>query len=86
MKIYFEKAVRYKGVTYPPNTPLEIKESQLESMIKDGGKLLKPTEFEETKTEKEILKEKALELGINIRGNWGIKKLNEAIEEALKGE
>lgn len=36
----------------------------------------------EEKSELDILRDKAIELGIDFKGNWGVKKLTEAIAEA----
>lgn len=45
-----------------------------------------PKEEDEVKSELEVLRAKALDLGIDFKGNWGTKKLAAAIEEAEIGE
>lgn len=47
---------------------------------------VKPTEDDEVKSELQVLRAKALDLGIDFKGNWGTKKLAAAIEEAEIGE
>ena len=66
-KMYFGKTVRYEGIEYPPKEIDDDKE---------------PEDDKEEKSELDILREKALELGIDFKGNWGVKKLTEAITEA----
>jgi len=88
-KMYFAKTVRYEGSEYPPNTTFEVKDSDVDDLKKAGGWIIekpKATKVDENKepekSELDILREKAIELGINFRGNWGAKKLSEAIAEA----
>ena len=94
-KMYFAKTVRYEGSEYPPNTAFEVKDVDVDGLKKAGGWIIeKPkvdnvnenkepeNDKEPEKTELDILREKAIELGINFKGNWGVKKLKEAIAEA----
>lgn len=90
-KMYFGKTVRYEGMEYPPNTAFEVKDSDVDGLKKHGGWLVEepnkepekePEKDEEEKSELDLLREKALELGIDFKGNWGVKKLSEAIAEA----
>jgi hypothetical protein len=85
-KMYFGKTVRYEGTEYPPNTTFEVKDTDVDGLKKSGGWLVEePKEIEDDKDEKselDILREKALELGIDFKGNWGVKKLSEAIADA----
>jgi hypothetical protein len=90
-KMYFGKTVRYEGMEYPPNTTFEVKDSDVDGLKKHGGWLVvepdkepkkEPEKDEEEKSELDLLREKALELGIDFKGNWGVKKLSEAIAEA----
>lgn len=94
-KMYFAKTVRYEGSEYPPNTAFEVKDADVDDLKKAGGWIIeKPkvdnanknkepeNDKEPEKTELDILREKAIELGINFKGNWGVKKLREAIAEA----
>ena len=94
-KMYFGKTVRYEGMEYPPNTTFEVKDSDVDDLKKAGGWIIeKPkvdnadenkepeNDKEPEKTELDILREKAIELGIDFKGNWGVKKLREAIAEA----
>lgn len=91
-KMYFGKTVRYEGTEYPPNTTFEVKDTDVNDLKKSGGWLVEepkeidddkePEDDEEEKSELDILREKALELGIDFKGNWGVKKLSEAIADA----
>lgn len=94
-KMYFAKTVRYEGSEYPPNTAFEVKDVDVGDLKKAGGWIIeKPkvdsanenkepdNDKEPEKTELDILREKAIELGIDFKGNWGVKKLREAIAEA----
>ncbi|MFA5638821.1 MAG: hypothetical protein WC961_08075 [Anaerovoracaceae bacterium] len=88
-KMYFAKTVRYEGSEYPPNTAFEVKDADVDDLKKAGGWIIekpKATKVDENKepekSELDILREKAIELGINFKGNWGAKKLSEAIAEA----
>lgn len=87
-KMYFGKTVRYEGTEYPPNTTFEVKDTDVDDLKKSGGWLVEePKEIDdkepegdgEEKSELDILREKALELGIDFKGNWGVKKLKEEI-------
>ena len=89
--MYFGKTVRYEGTEYPPNTTFEVKDTDVDGLKKSGGWLVEePKEIDdeesedgkEEKSELDILREKALELGIDFKGNWGVKKLSEAIADA----
>ena len=96
-KMYFGKTVRYEGTEYPPNTTFEVKDTDVNDLKKSGGWLVgepkeiddkepdndkEPQDDGEEKSELDILREKALELGIDFKGNWGVKKLSEAIADA----
>jgi hypothetical protein len=94
-KMYFAKTVRYKGLEYPPNTAFEVRDADVDDLKKAGGWIIeKPkvdnadenkepeNDKEPEKTELDILREKAIELGIDFKGNWGVKKLSEAIAKA----
>jgi len=94
-KMYFAKTVRYQGSEYPPNTAFEVKDVDVDDLKKAGGWIIeKPkvdninenkepeNDKEPEKTELDILREKAIELGINFKGNWGVKKLRKVIAEA----
>ena len=94
-KMYFAKTVRYEGSEYPPNTAFEVKDVDVDDLKKAGGWIIeKPkvdninenkepeNDKEPEKTELDILREKAIELGINFKGNWGVKKLRKVIAEA----
>lgn len=94
-KMYFAKTVKYEGVTYPPNTTFEVKDEDVNDLKKVGGWVKEEPKKEaaedkepageeagEEKSELDILREKAIELGIDFKGNWGVKKLTEAIAEA----
>ena len=89
--MYFGKTVRYEGTEYPPNTTFEVKDTDVDGLKKSGGWLVEePKEIDdeesedgkEEKSELDILREKALELGIDFKGNWGVKKLSKAIADA----
>ena len=93
--MYFAKTVRYQGSEYPPNTAFEVKDVDVDDLKKAGGWIIeKPkvdninenkepeNDKEPEKTELDILREKAIELGINFKGNWGVKKLRKVIAEA----
>ena len=93
--MYFAKTVRYQGSEYPPNTAFEVKDVDVDDLKKAGGWIIeKPkvdninenkepeNDKEPEKSELDILREKAIELGINFKGNWGVKKLRKAIAEA----
>lgn len=92
--MYFAKTVRYEGSEYPPNTTFEVKDNDVDDLKKAGGWVIeepkadndedKETENDQEpeKSELDILREKAIELGIDFKGNWGVKKLSEAITEA----
>ena len=87
-KMYFAKTVRYKGSEYPPNTAFEVKDVDVDDLKKAGGWIIekpKATKVDENKepekSELDILREKAIELGINFKGNWGVKKLTTEIEK-----
>ena len=93
-KMYFAKTVRYEGSEYPPNTTFEVKDVDVDDLKKAGGWIIEKPKVdnanenkeskngtEPEKTELDILREKAIELGINFKGNWGVKKLSEAIAE-----
>lgn len=88
-KISFGKTVKYKGAIYPPNTVFEVSDSDVADLKKAGGwvkeepKKEEPkTEVESEKSELDLLRDEADELGIEFKGNWGVKKLTEAIAEA----
>lgn len=91
-KMYFAKTVRYEGSEYPPNTVFEVKDADVDDLKKAGGWIIEEPKVdnadenkepengtEPEKTELDILREKAIELGINFKGNWGVKKLKEEI-------
>ena len=93
--MYFAKTVRYRGSEYPPNTAFEVRDADVDDLKKAGGWIIEEPKVdnagenkgpengtEPEKTELDILREKAIELGINFKGNWGVKKLSEAIAEA----
>jgi len=89
--VYFGKTVKYKGTTYLPNTKFEVEDSDIDSLKQQGAWVIekdKPKLKEEVKEEKvekreiDILREKAIELGIDFKGNWGVKKLTTEIEKA----
>lgn len=94
-KMYFAKTVRYEGSEYPPNTAFEVKDADVDDLKKAGGWIIEKPKVdnanknkepekgkEPEKSELDILREKAIELGIDFKGNWGVKKLSEAIAEA----
>jgi len=94
-KMYFAKTVRYEGSEYPPNTAFEVKDADVDDLKKAGGWIIEKPKVdnanknkepekgkEPEKSELDILREKAIELGIDFKGNWGVKKLREAIAEA----
>ena len=94
-KMYFAKTVRYEGLEYPPNTVFEVKDVDVDGLKKHGGWIIEEPKVdnadenkepengtEPEKTELDILREKAIELGIDFKGNWGVKKLSKAIAEA----
>jgi len=93
-KMYFAKTVRYEGSEYPPNTAFEVRDVDVDDLKKAGGWIIEEPKVdnagenkgpengtEPEKTELDILREKAIELGINFKSNWGVKKLREAIAE-----
>lgn len=86
--VYFGKTVKYKGTTYLPNTKFEVEDSDIDSLKHQGAWVIEkgePKLKEEVKEEKvekreiDILRDKALDLGIDFKGNWGVKKLKEEI-------
>ena len=83
-KILFGKTVKYQGSIYPPNTVFEVSDSDVADLQKAGGwvKEEPKTEVEPEKSELDLLRDEANELGIEYKGNWGVKKLTEAIAEA----
>ena len=89
-KISFGKTVKYQGSIYPPNTVFEVSDSDVADLKKAGGwvkeepkpKVEPKPEVEPEKSELDLLRDEADELGIEYRGNWGVKKLAEAIAEA----
>lgn len=83
-KISFGKTVKYQGSIYPPNTVFEVSDSDVADLKKAGGwvKEEPKTEVEPEKSELDLLRDEADELGIEYKGNWGVKKLTEAIAEA----
>lgn len=83
-KISFGKTVKYQGSIYPPNTVFEVSDSDVADLKKAGGwvKEESKTKAEPKKSELDLLRDKANELGIEYKGNWGVKKLTEAIAEA----
>lgn len=94
-KMYFGKTVRYEGTEYPPNTTFEVKDTDVDDLKKAGGWIIEEpkaadddenkepkNDKEPEKTELDILREKAIELGIDFKGNWRAKKLSEAIADA----
>jgi len=83
-KISFGKTVKYQGSIYPPNTVFEASDSDVADLKKAGGwvKEEPKTEVEPEKSELDLLRDAADELGIEYKGNWGVKKLTEAIAEA----
>ena len=83
-KISFGKTVKYQGSIYPPNTVFEVRDSDVADLKKAGGwvKEEPKTEVEPEKSEMDLLRDEADELGIEYKGNWGVKKLTEAIAEA----
>ena len=84
-KISFGKTVKYRGSVYPPNTIFEVKDTDVDGLKKSGGWLIEEepkTEIEPEKSELDLLRDEADELGIEYKGNWGVKKLTEAIAEA----
>ena len=89
-KISFGKTVKYQGSIYPPNTVFEVSDSDVADLKKAGGwvkeepktKVESETKVEPEKSELDLLRDEADELGIAYKGNWGVKKLTEAIAEA----
>lgn len=94
-KISFGKTVKYQGSIYPPNTVFEVSDSDVADLKKAGGWITEEPKIEEVedkepegeeageeKSELDSLRDKAIELGIDFKGNWGVKKLTEAIAEA----
>lgn len=95
-KISFGKTVKYQGSIYPPNTVFEVSDSDVADLKKAGGwvkeepktkvesktKVEPKTKVESEKSELDLLRDEADELGIAYKGNWGVKKLTEAIAEA----
>lgn len=87
-KISFGKTVKYQGSIYPPNTVFEVGDSDVADLKKAGGwvkeepKTEEKPEKSEEKSELDLLRDEADELGIEYKGNWGVKKLTEAIAEA----
>lgn len=87
-KISFGKTVKYQGSIYPPNTVFEVSDSDVADLKKAGGwvkeepKTEEKSEKSEEKSELDLLRDEADELGIEYKGNWGVKKLTEAIAEA----
>lgn len=93
-KISFGKTVKYQGSIYPPNTVFEVSDSDVADLKKAGGwvkeepktkvepKTEIEPEIEPEKSELDLLRDEADELGIEYKGNWGVKKLTEAIAEA----
>lgn len=89
-KISFGKTVKYQGSIYPPNTVFEVSDSDVADLQKAGGWVTEEPKIEEPKIEEageekselDILRDEAIELGIDFKGNWGVKKLTEAIAEA----
>lgn len=83
-KISFGKTVKYQGSIYPPNTVFEVSDSDVADLKKAGGwvKEEPKTEVEPKKSELDLLRDEADELGVEYRVNWGVKKLAEAIAEA----
>lgn len=83
-KISFGKTVKYQGSIYPPNTVFEVSDSDVADLKKAGGwvKEEPKTEVEPEKSKLDLLRDEADELGIEYKGNWGVKKLTEAIAEA----
>lgn len=83
-KISFGKTVKYQGSIYPPNVVFEVGDSDVADLKKAGGwvKEEPKTEVEPEKSELDLLRDEADELGIEYKGNWGVKKLTEAIAEA----
>jgi len=88
--VYFGKTVKYKGTTYLPNTKFEVEDSDIDNLKLQGAWVIekdKPELKEEVKEEKvekreiDILRDKALDLGIDFKGNWGVKKLTTEIEK-----
>lgn len=82
--VYFGKTVKYKGITYHPNTKFEVDDKDIDDLKLQGAWVIeqeKPELKEEVNEKKEIdiLRDKALELGIDFKGNWGVKKLKEEI-------
>jgi hypothetical protein len=39
-KMYFGKSVKYQGVSFPPNTPFEVLDVEVEDLRKAGGWLV----------------------------------------------
>ena len=83
-KISFGKTVKYQGSVYPPNTVFEVSDSDVADLQKAGGwvKEEPKIEAEPEKSELDLLRDEADELGIEYKGNWGVKKLTETIAEA----
>lgn len=87
-KISFGKTVKYQGSIYPPNTVFEVSDSDIADLKKAGGWVKEEPKTEEKpekskeKSELDLLRDEADELGIEYKGNWGVKKLTEAIAEA----
>lgn len=87
-KISFGKTVKYQGSIYPPNTVFEVNDSDVADLKKAGGwvkeepKTEEKPEKSEEKSKLDLLRDEADELGIEYKGNWGVKKLTEAIAKA----
>lgn len=89
-KISFGKTVKYQGSIYPPNTVFEVSDSDVADLKKAGGwvkeepktEVEPKTKVKPKKSELDLLRDEADELGIEYKGNWGVKKLTEAIAEA----
>ncbi len=92
-KMMFAKTVKYNGTKYPPNTQFEVLEEDVQDLktaggwvvekaIKEAEQIIEEQPTEEDKSEVDKLRERAIELGIDFKGNWGVPKLTEAIKEA----
>lgn len=76
--VYFGKTVKYKGITYLPNTKFEVEDSDIDSLKLQGAWVV------EEENKKETPKKKEIEINYDIIESTKDSKLYLLREEAKK--
>lgn len=93
-KVQFRTGAKYGGVIYPANTPIVVKDEDVESLVKVGAFILEPAisvvekvEKIENPTEKETPKDEVKKIEPEIEAEKEAEKeVGDGKEDPVKGE